>query len=79
MTTELPVDVDLLREEIQKTYTSVSEEQDRDFVFPTGRAWAQELGRSRNIRMAVNQDIASADTAVKDGDEIAFFPPVTGG
>jgi len=44
MTTTPPVDIDLLREEIQKTYTSVSEEQDHDFVFPTGRAWARDLG-----------------------------------
>jgi arsenite methyltransferase len=44
MKTEPPVDVDLLREEIQKTYTSVSEEQELDFVFPTGRGWARELG-----------------------------------
>jgi SAM-dependent methyltransferase len=38
------VDVDLLREEIRKTYTDVSVDQGRDFIFPTGRAWAQELG-----------------------------------
>ena len=41
---EAPVDVDVLRSEIQKTYTEVSTEQDRDFIFPTGRAWAQDLG-----------------------------------
>jgi arsenite methyltransferase len=44
MKTKPPVDVDLLREEIQKTYTSVSEEQELDFVFPTGRGWARDLG-----------------------------------
>ena len=38
------VDVDVLREEIRKTYTEVSSEQDREFIFPTGRAWAQRLG-----------------------------------
>jgi SAM-dependent methyltransferase len=38
------VDVDLLREEIRKTYTDVSVDQNRDFIFPTGRAWAQDLG-----------------------------------
>ena len=31
------------------------------------------------LRAAVNQDFASPDTAIADGDEIAFFPPVTGG
>src|SRR3982751_2604092 len=35
---------DVLRSEIQKTYTEVSTEQGRDFIFPTGRAWAEELG-----------------------------------
>jgi SAM-dependent methyltransferase len=42
--TDIPVDVDVLREEIRKTYTGVSTEQDQEFIFPTGRAWAQELG-----------------------------------
>lgn len=31
------------------------------------------------LRVAVNQEMADADTEVKDGDEVAFFPPVTGG
>jgi SAM-dependent methyltransferase len=42
-TTDLPVDVDVLREEIQKTYTEVSTDPGGDFIFPTGRSWAQEL------------------------------------
>ena len=41
---DVPVDVDVLRDEIQKTYTDVATDTDRDFIFPTGRAWAQELG-----------------------------------
>ena len=41
---EIPVDVDVLRDEIRKTYTDVSTEQDQEFIFPTGRGWAQELG-----------------------------------
>jgi arsenite methyltransferase len=41
--TEIPVDVDVLREEIRKTYTDVSVDQQRDYIFPTGREWAQEL------------------------------------
>jgi len=42
--TEITVDVDLLRSEIEKTYTDVSAQPDRDFMFPTGREWAQDLG-----------------------------------
>ena len=41
---EPPVDVDVLRDEIRRTYTDVSTDQDQEFIFPTGRAWAQELG-----------------------------------
>ena len=43
-TTETPVDVGVLRDEIQKTYTQVSTDQEKDFIFPTGRPWAQDLG-----------------------------------
>jgi SAM-dependent methyltransferase len=38
-----PIDVSVLRDEITKTYTEVSTEPHRDFIFPTGRAWAEEL------------------------------------
>jgi arsenite methyltransferase len=41
--TGIPVDVDVLRHEIQKTYTEVSVDQGQEFIFPTGRAWAQDL------------------------------------
>ena len=43
MTTDVGVDVELLKSEIKKTYSSVSDEPGRDFIFPTGRAWAQDL------------------------------------
>jgi arsenite methyltransferase len=43
---ETPVDVDVLRDEIRKTYTDVSTAPEQEFIFPTGRAWAQELGYS---------------------------------
>ena len=43
-TTDIPVDVDVLRGEIRKTYTEVSADQAKEQIFPTGRAWAQELG-----------------------------------
>jgi arsenite methyltransferase len=42
--TGTPVDAEVLRSEIRRTYTDVSDDQDREFIFPTGRSWAQELG-----------------------------------
>src|ERR671929_1081010 len=41
---EVDIDVSLLKREIKKTYASVSDEPERDFIFPTGRAWAEDLG-----------------------------------
>lgn len=43
MTSDLGVDVDVLKREIKKTYASVSGEPGRDFIFPTGRGWAEDL------------------------------------
>src|SRR3954453_9631804 len=44
MAIEVAIDADLLKSEIKKTSSSVSAEPDRDFIFPTGRAWAEDLG-----------------------------------
>lgn len=44
MAIEAGIDVGLLKSEIRKTYAAVSQEPEREFVFPTGRAWAEDLG-----------------------------------
>jgi molybdopterin synthase sulfur carrier subunit len=44
-----------------------------------GGAWEVELAPSRPVRVAVNQDMVAGDAALSNGDEVAFFPPVTGG
>ncbi len=41
---DVTVDIELLRSEIEKTYTEVSTEPAKDFIFPTGRSWAEDLG-----------------------------------
>jgi len=43
MAVDLELDVQLLKSEIKKTYASVSLEPGKDFIFPTGRAWAEDL------------------------------------
>src|ERR671931_93997 len=44
MAIDVEIDVELLKTEIKKTYASVSEQPEQDFIFPTGRAWAEDLG-----------------------------------
>ena len=44
MAVELEIDVELLKSEIKKTYAAVSDEPEREFIFPTGREWAEDLG-----------------------------------
>lgn len=51
----------------------------RTLLVARGGEWEQELAASRPLRAAVNQALARGDTHVTDGDEVAFFPPVTGG
>jgi arsenite methyltransferase len=41
--TDVEIDVELLKSEIKRTYASVSQEPEKDFIFPTGRAWAADL------------------------------------
>jgi arsenite methyltransferase len=43
MAVDTELDVELLKSEIRKTYSSVSSSPEADFVFPTGRAWAEDL------------------------------------
>jgi len=43
-----------------------------------GGAWNRLLA-STSLRCAVNQEIAPLAMTIKEGDEVAFFPPVTGG
>ena len=43
MAIDVDIDVALLKSEIKKTYACVSAEPERDFIFPTGRAWAEDL------------------------------------
>lgn len=48
------------------------------FLVARGGQW-EALATVRNLRYAVNQELAKPDTTLRAGDEVAFFPPVTGG
>jgi sulfur-carrier protein len=44
-----------------------------------GGQWQQAFTQQQSLLVSVNQQMANDDTLIRDNDEIAFFPPVTGG
>ncbi len=50
----------------------------RELLAARGAPWTA-LVTTKNLRAAVNQEMAGQDARVHAGDEVAFFPPVTGG
>ena len=50
-----------------------------DALRARGDPFAHELAQGRAVRVAVNHDMAAANAPLNSGDEVAFFPPVTGG
>jgi molybdopterin synthase sulfur carrier subunit len=51
----------------------------RAHLMARGGAWGTALADGRRLRAAVNQDMALPEATLRAGDEVAFFPPVTGG
>ncbi|HEU0055732.1 MAG TPA: methyltransferase domain-containing protein [Gaiella sp.] len=59
MSTDTEIDVSLLKSEIKKTYACVSEEPERGFIFPTGRAWAEDLDYPTELAKVPDGAVAS--------------------
>jgi molybdopterin synthase sulfur carrier subunit len=51
----------------------------RDELVARGEPHAGALARGRAVRMALDQVMCDDAAALRDGAEVAFFPPVTGG
>lgn len=51
----------------------------RDELIARGGAYASSLARGKAVRLARNQVMSDETAVLADGDEVAFFPPVTGG
>jgi molybdopterin synthase sulfur carrier subunit len=51
----------------------------KDWMAARGNPWAQAFVEIPRVRVAVDQAMARPDTPLREGAEVAFFPPVTGG
>jgi sulfur-carrier protein len=67
------------REEIEVPAGVRTAGQLRDWLRQREGRWGELLGESRAVRIALDQSMAGADAPLRDGAEVAFFPPVTGG
>lgn len=62
--------------EVEPTFDTA--EQLREHLSLQGKKWQLALEKGK-LLVAINQSISPLDSPIKDGDEVAFFPPVTGG
>jgi sulfur-carrier protein len=51
----------------------------REWLRERGGAWSEQLDGRRAVRIAIDQSMARPEAPLRDGAEVAFFPPVTGG
>ena len=65
--------------EIEVADEKISAKQVRQLLIARGSPWDQALAADKVLRMALNQNMITDDADLRDGDELAFFPPVTGG
>ncbi len=65
-------------EDIKLTASEISVSDLLAKLVSRGAEW-QRLSSNKNVRVAINQTLVAKDAIIKAGDEVAFFPPVTGG
>ncbi|EXI61938.1 molybdopterin synthase small subunit [Mannheimia granulomatis] len=62
--------------EVEANFTSA--EELREYLSQQGKKWQLALEKGK-LLVAINQTISPLESPIQDGDEVAFFPPVTGG
>jgi molybdopterin synthase sulfur carrier subunit len=67
----------LADESINEAVLNVSELL--DLLAERGQQWDEQLRQNTRLQIAVNQSLAKRNTSLSANDEVAFFPPVTGG
>jgi sulfur-carrier protein len=67
------------REQVAPPATVTNLGQLRSWLASRGEPWAGAFARVQPVRIALDQVVGTDETPVRDGAEVAFFPPVTGG
>jgi arsenite methyltransferase len=75
MAVDTGLDVETLKCEIKKTYAQVSEEPEKDFIFPTGRAWALDLGYPPDLLERVPDSAAESFAGVANPFSLGRLEP----
>ena len=71
------LDVDTMNLDWDSRFGNV-EDLKQSLIASGGALWEEQLTHP-NLIHAVNQVVVNPEHSLKDGDEIAFFPPMTGG
>src|SRR5438128_4035898 len=75
MAIEVDIDVGLLKSEIRKTYAAVSQQPEKDFIFPTGREWAADLGYPEELLAKVPEGAAESFAGVANPFSLGALEP----
>jgi SAM-dependent methyltransferase len=75
MAVDVDIDVEVLKCEIKKTYARVSEEPEQEFIFPTGRAWALDLGYLPDLLARVPDGAAESFAGVANPFALGRLAP----
>ncbi len=67
------------RESVQLPKDVATAARLREWLRARGGAWSEAFAEGRAVRVAVDQTLAAATAPLREGAEVAFFPPVTGG
>jgi SAM-dependent methyltransferase len=75
MPVNVDIDLETLKYEIKKTYAQVSSEPETEFIFPTGRAWALDLGYPRDLLGRVPDGSAESFAGVANPFSLGTLQP----
>jgi arsenite methyltransferase len=75
MAIDTDIDVELLKNEIKKTYASLSQEPEQDRIFPTGRAWAEDLGYPADLLARVPEGSTESFAGVANPFSLGRLEP----